>query len=184
MNDLRERGWTDRLVRTFLGNADRSIPNPYLQKGRPKRLFSATRVLEIETRPDFLHEKGKSADYSIRRKGAADTKRETLEALVNSIELPPLTDSLDIVMERVRQQRVVNPHLRIRSESWVALEDLLGTMKSLDWHLDAFAWHPGIRTARKLLRTRMLAHIVNHYPTLAQVAQERAAQEEGNAEEW
>jgi hypothetical protein len=47
---------------------------------------------------------------------------------------------------------VADPARLQRPESELALDYLVGTMKSLDWHLDEFAYQSGIREARKLLR--------------------------------
>lgn len=57
-------------------------------------------------------------------------------------------------------------------------------MKPLEWNLDEYMYHSGIREASRLLRRRMLAHIIEHYPVLADAAKSRAAKEDGNTDGW
>ncbi len=107
-----------------------------------------------------------------------------LEVLVRAIPIPELTlPFVEMLNQAAEKQKgslffVSQPILR------VALDVLLDTMKSLAWHLDDFMWHSGIRDARNLLRRRMLAHIIDYYPELAEVAKERVTEEDGSSERW
>jgi hypothetical protein len=178
--ELKARGWSEKLIRTFLGAPDRTLPNPYFNHGHEKRLYSASRVAQVESSFHFMKEHAASREVSGRIRGALDRKREELEKLVSLIDIPPLPLSEQELMSKVVTVRQTTLMLERRSEGQVALDILLDTMKSLEWHLDPFMWHPGIRHARKLLRGRMLAHIIDHYPVLAAAARERGEQDNGD----
>lgn len=185
VRQLEGRGWTERLVRLYLKVPDRTEPNPHRRSGAPKRLYLRTRVLAIESSSDeFVKDKARSESYSGRLQVQSDAKRLHLEMLVRGIVLPALTTPWADVQRAARELRFSNPSNMNRPESELAVEVLIGTMKSLDWHLDEFMYHSGIREARKLLRRRMLAHIIDNYPELADAAKSRAAKEDGNTDGW
>lgn len=185
VRELKGRGWTERLVRQYLGEPDWTVPNPQRRSAAPKRLYLITRVTAIESvEHEFQQDKERSALYSVRLKVLSDNKRLQLEGLVRAVPMPPLEFSWSDVRKLAVERRASHPSNAEHSVERVAVDILLDTMKSLDWHLDEFMWHSGIREARKLLRRRMLAHVINHYPMLADAAKDRAAQETGNTEEW
>jgi hypothetical protein len=185
VKDLKSRGWTERLVQKYLPVPDCTVENPHLRSAAPKRLYLLSRVLTIETESEsFRADKARSESYSGRLQVQSDAKRLHLESLVRGIVLPALTIPWADLQRAARQFRFSNPANLNRSESELAVEVLIGTMKSLDWHLDEFMYHSGIREARKLLRRRMLAHIIDNYPELADAAKSRAAMEDGNTDGW
>lgn len=182
--ELKARGWNERLIRTYLGDPDKRVPNPYFPRGHDKQLYLASRVVAAENSPHYAGDYATSSKVGGRIRDAHDRKRDDLEGLVCLISFPPLALSEQELMRQAATSRQNSLLLRHRSESQVALDILLDTMKSLEWHLDPFLWHPGIRHARKLLRSRMLAHIIDHYPTLAAAAVERGEQDKGDPGEW
>lgn len=185
MRHLRERGWTERLVRRFLGNPDDRLPNTHINGGSPQRLFLASRVEQIE-RDDqgFIAEKIRSQEYSLSLQGARDSKRQSLDALVRGIPLPCLSIAIDDVLAQAAATKKTHSGYQFQPVEQVALTILLDTMKSLGCQLDLYMWHPGVRDARILLIRRMLAHIIDHYPQLAEAALYRASQENGSADSW
>lgn len=184
IKELLARGWTKRLISLFLGTPDMTVPNPYRHGGCPKGLYLFTRIQEIEQSAVFGSEKSKSMRYSQRLAHGANTKTAQLTAIATEIALPELTLAISDLLVEASSRRNADSASRLSSEAEVALDILLDTMKSLEWHLDPFLWHPGIRHARKLLRSRILAHIIDHYPTLAAAAHERAGQDNGDPGEW
>lgn len=183
--ELKTRGWTERLVLLYLPQPDRTVPNPHRKSGAPKRLYLVSNVERVEREePEFQEDRSRSASYAGRLKVQSEAKRLQLEALVRQIPLPPFELRLEEVRRLAQERQFADPVLRERSVERVAVDVLIDTMKSLDWHLDEFMWHSGIREARKLLRRRMLAHIIDNYPALAEAAKDRAVKEDGNAEGW
>lgn len=80
---LKERGWTDALVRDFLGEADKTKTNPIYKKAAPMKLFEAGRVEATESQPEFLEafERAQS-----RSKAARDRARKKALELASEME--------------------------------------------------------------------------------------------------
>lgn len=51
LSQLKERGWTDTLVRDLLGAPDQTRTNPYHRSGPPMRLYNISRVEDVEGSP-------------------------------------------------------------------------------------------------------------------------------------
>jgi hypothetical protein len=49
----KERGWTDKLIRHFLGDPDELATNPHHRSGPPMRLYCLDRIEQTEQRADF-----------------------------------------------------------------------------------------------------------------------------------
>jgi len=74
---VRERGWTDGLIRRLLGVPDDYAANTAYPGGAPVRLYSLTRVEQIEGGADFLAAKAKASKRQGASLKAQSTKRET-----------------------------------------------------------------------------------------------------------
>lgn len=62
---LRQRGWTLKAIKRFLGDPDQLQPNPHHEDAAPMRLFKASRVIAAENTPEFV------AWYQERRRRAS-----------------------------------------------------------------------------------------------------------------
>ena len=51
MAGLRERGWTDAMVREYLGEPDATRPNPRFRTAAPMKLYLAQRAEVCEAAP-------------------------------------------------------------------------------------------------------------------------------------
>ncbi len=183
LTSLKARGWTARLVRQFLGEPDDTERMTSAHTGRPKNLYCAKRVAFIENHdPQFMVEKSKASKYSDRLRQTQDSKKKNLAGIVDAMTLPefslPFEEILDQAAKKISDENMVE----IVPER-VALETLLDSMASLTWRLEIFGGHAGIREARNLLRTRMLAHLVNRYPPLSETAQRYADECAGASKE-
>src|SRR5438046_4783561 len=99
MDDLRKRGWNERLVRCFLGEPDDIGQRHSNHSGRPHRMYLLERVVSIENnRPEFTAEKKRSAEFANRPKRAIEAKRLYLEQVVSEITMPPMTLSYEKVI--------------------------------------------------------------------------------------
>ncbi|GAB3552108.1 hypothetical protein GCM10027343_37220 [Noviherbaspirillum agri] len=170
MQELRARGWNDRLVRTFLGTHDDTFIPAGKRPGRPTRLFLLTRVLQVETfNADFLAEKDRTARMAERNRRSADVKMEHFIQEIESVDFPAFDQPFDELLANARTV-AVRSLVGIPADR-LALTVLLDRMKPLlDKTLAMYFWHPGIRDARAKLRMKALAHVVNHYPGLEAAA--------------
>lgn len=185
MRELRSRGWTERLVGQYLRGADLTSPNPHVASARPQRLFLTMRVVAIELNdPGFRKERDRSAYFSARSRYHVSCKRELLEGLVRGFDLPRLEVPFERLMSAANKKRFTENIYWNQTPDQLAIEISLDSMKALEWHLDGFVWHSGVCAARRLLRRRMLAHIIDHYPALAEACRSRAAVEDGSAGSW
>ncbi|MCP4965044.1 MAG: hypothetical protein GY926_07395 [bacterium] len=108
LTELRnERGWTDTLIRDFLGEADESRPNPY-GSNAPMRLYDRARVARVEATTEFQDAMSESQE---RRRIAQqrDTRRaqKTREELKPRLEaltadrLPPFANEDELLTEAI-----------------------------------------------------------------------------------
>jgi hypothetical protein len=51
--ELKERGWSDALIRDFAAEPCKLVKNPNYRSGPPMRLWSVERIEEIEERPEW-----------------------------------------------------------------------------------------------------------------------------------
>lgn len=186
---LKQRGWTARLVSDFLGEPDDTDWARVANTGRPKNLYCAKRVAFIEIYDaNFRAEKEKAAMYSDRLKQTQSVKKKNLAGVVEDMTLPEFDLLYEELLDQANKKKILDENLAGTVPERVALEILLDRMASLAWRLEIFGGHAGIREARNLLRTRMLAHLVNRYPPLSETAQQYAdecagASNEENAKE-
>lgn len=53
---LERRGWTLRLIEGYLGNPDRTPPNPVYRRAAPIKLWELSRVIEAEKDPAWVEQ--------------------------------------------------------------------------------------------------------------------------------
>lgn len=84
---LAERGWTAAAIRRFLGEPDRTVPNPVVRSAAPVRLFSTERVEAAERTEQWQHWREKSVQRSARGRAVADAKRAALLAEIAALDI-------------------------------------------------------------------------------------------------
>jgi hypothetical protein len=77
---LRERGWTDSMIRDLLGKPDRLVDNPHYKTAPPWRLWRLQRVEAIEATPEWAARKER-AERQCAAAGRAAEKRKVWRAL-------------------------------------------------------------------------------------------------------
>ncbi|ULH14699.1 hypothetical protein MF271_11875 [Deinococcus sp. KNUC1210] len=86
--DLKERGWTARLIRDFLGQHDAERPNG-LKMGRrklpPVKLYTEDRVNEAERDEPFLVAQGRAMEARERAEKAGRTRRANRNRLLTEL---------------------------------------------------------------------------------------------------
>jgi hypothetical protein len=92
-----ERGWTDGLIKTYLGEPDDTAPNPNYRSGPRMRLYLLTRVEAAESSAEWQAAKaakaGAHAKIAKASKATADRKRGELLAAIErvTVVVPKLT---------------------------------------------------------------------------------------------
>jgi hypothetical protein len=83
---LKARGWTDSLLRTFLGEPDKLAANPhYSSAGAPMRLYLLERVEAAERTSAFIERRAKLAAQTARRKATAAINEAADRGMVGEI---------------------------------------------------------------------------------------------------
>ena len=84
LSTLKQRGWTEAMIRDVLGDPDALAPNPHYSKGAPMKLYTLQRVVEVESSEDYRVAKEKADRRRVAaRKGqaTAQTMKEAREVV-------------------------------------------------------------------------------------------------------
>ena len=73
--ELRQRGWSDRLIRELLGEPDAIRGSNYHWKGPPRQLYVCDRVIAAEADPAFVSYQESRARRSAASKATAERKQ-------------------------------------------------------------------------------------------------------------
>lgn len=86
-----EQGWTEGLIKKFLGEPDELKTNPNYKSGPPMRLYNIERIAETAARPEVATALAKVAAQRTNRKAGAnkatESKRERLMEWVEGLEI-------------------------------------------------------------------------------------------------
>jgi hypothetical protein len=98
--ELKERGWTDAIIRDLLGEHDDTRPNPhYSSAGAPMRFWLKERADAIARTTEFAERVEKARRRAQSGRSAAAARRRELLRLVDRIEITvrkmPLEDAVD-----------------------------------------------------------------------------------------
>jgi hypothetical protein len=85
MAGLRERGWTDAMIREYLGEPDAARPNPRYRSAAPMKLYLADRAKAAEASPEWVERKTRGAGRRAASVAAADRKRAETKALARQL---------------------------------------------------------------------------------------------------
>lgn len=89
---LKKRGWTDAGIRDFLGEPDRTAPNPKYRYAAPMKIWHLHKVNQIEETDEWKEwRKASEKRREVARKAVKARKEETVEMVDSiSIKLPDL----------------------------------------------------------------------------------------------
>ncbi len=68
LTELKERGWKNAAIKKFLGEPDKTKPNPKSQKAAPTKLYNFKRVKQAESSEAFINWRIKSGIKRLKRK--------------------------------------------------------------------------------------------------------------------
>lgn len=102
---LTERGWTPAAIRRFLGDPDRTAPNPVYRSAAPMRLFSLGRAAAVEGTEQWQQWREKAVVRSARSKAIAQAKRAALMAEVAALNIRVPVLNIDALAELAVKHR-------------------------------------------------------------------------------
>lgn len=91
--ELRGRGWTDAMVREYLGEPDATRPNPRFRSAAPVKLYLSERADGAEASPEWAERKARGARRRASGVAVADRKRAETKVLACQL-VADLTASL------------------------------------------------------------------------------------------
>lgn len=75
---LKQRGWTESMIKKILGNEDASKDNPMYKSAPPMKLYLMKRVIDAEATDEFIKRKIRAESRSKTMKNIAENKRQEL----------------------------------------------------------------------------------------------------------
>lgn len=194
---LKARGWTDALVRRFLGEPDRRAPSRYARSAPPVRLYRLARVEVAEGTDEFRHAQAAAAERQRRARRAAARAAEDLARIAATarVDLPAL--SLAALQARAIDHYNRRGPREDDDGRWmpasttsdpvflarITVNYVRHQRTTYDRDLDSFWAKQGVRGASQVLRRRVYQHIAARWPALAEECARqwaaRAAPEEG-----
>lgn len=190
---LKERGWTDTLIKRFLPEPDLTRPNPHHAQSPPMRLYSKDRVESVEQTPEFQAAFAVAQRRRQSARKAVETKRTSTRTQVESI-----TFSL-IGIPRNHLTRRACKHYNKRNNISRFSDRSPATLRSspefldritvnylrhheteYEGHLASVSGKVGVRESYYMIVTRVLDAIAVAYPWLADecLRQRRMKEEE------
>lgn len=176
--DLKNRGWTDKLIKTFLPEPDEERINPYYASADMVKLFLLEKVEAIEKSPEFIVLQDGTRKRREAAKKAAATKRDTLMKYINSLEIsiPKLAeeelvqcacDHYNLLQqERNRQYISARPNSDKSFLQRIMVNYLRHEMSNYEYELERIAGKTGKMEAYDELRAKILHEIGEQYPDL------------------
>jgi hypothetical protein len=169
VSDLKCRGWTEQLIRHFLGPPDAKDFRAGHGGGRPAGLYSEARVLKAEQSAAFMHARNVSRSRANAVKAALEDKRDSLARLADRIVISVPTVLLQDLMTTAARQLMSEGAHEPATDDLRARAVMIATrmLRVDDAVLDVYHWHAGVRAARANLARRKLEAVALHYPELA-----------------
>ena len=119
-----ERGWTDKLLKLFLAEPDKTAPNPHYRSAARMKLYLLERIEKIEQTQTFKEELEKANKRKLSAKRALETKKKNLE----------------ILLEQQRQQQI-KEEIEWREKATIEVKNTLLILleeKKKPWELPLF----------------------------------------------
>ncbi len=115
-SQVKERGWTETMIRSFLPEPDETKTNPRYKNAPPMKLFLKERVIEIEATKPFMKmvissERRKKISKEAAKK-TVETKKQRLLEAVEAIEITVPTVDIDVL-----RRRAISDHNERQSDS-------------------------------------------------------------------
>lgn len=190
LKGLKARGWTEALVRQFLGPEDRTVPNPHYASAPPMRLWALERVEAVEGTEAFRQalERARKRVEAARR--GAEKRRELTLDLAKTLPLEVPRLSLEELAEAAASSYRERTGKRVAFRPWgepdplrdrLCVNFLRHEATEYEEYLDEFWGKPGTREAYLVLWERFARAVAEAYPELAKEAKRQLRERERRA---
>lgn len=191
---LTERGWTESLIKRFLGNHDAERPNPRFRSSATMKLFQQERVIALEHSDDYQSAKEKTEKRRTAARNVAAGKRQQLLERIEQtpIEMPNLSRQKLLKKAcrhynermRERQRRTDFDFKDATADSdqdflcRISVNFLRHELTPYEEHISSLYGRIGRQQAYLLLKCRILAAIAEKYPWLSQECDKQTSRAE------
>jgi hypothetical protein len=187
---LKERGWTEKAIAQFAPDCDKAAPNPRFKKAAPMRLYSLSRIEEIEQSCEFKDFKQESVKRKAAAAKATETKKQKLLAELESwdiiVESKPLGEVRRYAIDAYNDhQEWLRGHREweIRTASVnsdtefldrITVNYLRHQLSNYEDRLDLLFGKVGKEVAYQILRRKIMRAIADRYPQLEEECRRQA----------
>lgn len=172
---LKDRGWTDSLIRKFLGEPDVLRPNPHYRSAPKMQLYKIDRVIDIEQNEAFKAALETARKRSEARKNSAIEQAERLREYIRNLNIEfPVWSKQRLTQEacdhynrlwRTTEKRAT-PQSSEDFLSRISVNFLRHGLTPYDMELYLMFGKIGSVEGRVLLKARVLECIAETYPFL------------------
>lgn len=178
-SDLRDRGWTQKMIETFLPDPDETARNPKYRCADPMKLYNNERVMALESSPAWAAADEAASPRRAAARKAVRTKYEKTEQRLAELDRPKLeAEPLEVVQRRAYRHwacrradigKETEPREMIDAETIarITVNHLRHEQTSYDQYLREFRGAVGAESARDEVRERVMSQISQTYPELA-----------------
>lgn len=99
-SELKQRGWTDGLIKKFLPKPDETKTNPVIKSAAPMKLYKIKRVERIEKSEKFIKEMENISRRKIAARKAVETKTAKTVEWANSVKINVPTLNRDKLLKK------------------------------------------------------------------------------------
>ena len=173
---VKERGWTDTLIRRFLDPPDKLAVNPHYRSGPKMRCYDIARVKATEKTPEWLDAQAKATKRSIAAEKASDKRRKDLFVKIESmwilVDYYEPTERLRLAIAHYNERLGESREPACKNSAPEFLERIqVNYLRHMatDYHeaLDDVAGKIGCGEARARIKQRVLDAIAEKHPDLA-----------------
>ena len=172
--ELKERGWTESIIKRFVPDPDATAPNPYNRHGASTKLYNIDRIERVEQTNEFKEAQDKADRRRKSAKKAVETKEQKLLEEIEGWEIVMECKPLNIVRrDAIRAYNARMPDVPASLDSDQSFLDritvnyLRHELSSYDAHLGALFGKVGKGDAYHTIRMKVLRKISKSYPDLA-----------------
>jgi hypothetical protein len=171
---LKERGWTDGLIKKFLPRPYKTEENSYYKSGPPQKLYLLSRVEKIEQSPEFLEAKEQTMKRQASSQKAVETKREKLEQYLETVVIEvPVLDEAELLSAACKEfnadgtsDSYASPHSGQAFLDRITVNYLRHQLTRYEEELEAIAGKVGAQDAYLTIFRKVIEAIGDAYPRL------------------
>lgn len=182
---LKERGWTDRIIKKFMSLCDKEKKNPYYASASPMKLYLLQRIEKIEKSNEFKKEIIESQPRKKSSQKAVETKLQKIRDYIKNLKITVKKIPLDIIQKKAikdyndfkeaieiergdidYQRATVNSDTLFLNR--ICVNYIRHNLTIYENELEKIFGKVGSKEAYRLLNEKIYSVISSIYPTLAE----------------